>query len=112
MKIQAIEFIALLLIPPFLFACLRGPLTEVNAQSPLPRQKSYEFINGNWFDGKSFRHRNFWSVNGALTSSHRVKVDQTIDLKNGFVIPPFAEGHNHWLEPQAVDEYIQNYLRD
>jgi hypothetical protein len=34
------------------------------------------------------------------------------DLKNEYVIPPFAEAHNHWLEPQRVDEYIQNYLRD
>lgn len=27
------------------------------------------------------------------------------------MIPPLAEAHNHWLEPQRVDEYIQNYLR-
>jgi len=40
------------------------------------------------------------------------RIDEVVDLKNGYVIPPFAEAHNHWLEPQRVDEYIQNYLRD
>jgi hypothetical protein len=71
-----------------------------------------EYTNGQWFDGIGFRRRAFYSVKGVLTLKKPARVDKVFDLKNGFVIPPFAEGHNHWLEPQAVDEYIQNYLRD
>jgi hypothetical protein len=112
MKIHLPKFVAFLLAFTFLLPCLRNPLMKINAQSPLPQQKSYQFINGNWFDEKGFLRRSFYSVNGLLTSKKPAKVDEVVDLKNGFVIPPFAEGHNHWLEPQRVDEYIQNYLRD
>ena len=83
-----------------------------NAQTPLPPQRSFQFTNGQWFDGKGFRRRTFYSVNGVLMLKRPGRVDEVVDLKNGYVIPPFAEGHNHWLEPQRVDEYIQNYLRD
>lgn len=112
MKIYTIKFATFLLIFAFLLTCLQNSLIEVKAQTSLPQQKSYQFINGNWFDGKGFRRRNFYSVNGVLTSKKPAKLDKTVDLKNGYVIPPFAEGHNHWLEPQAADEYIRNYLRD
>ena len=78
----------------------------------MPQPKSYQFINGQWFDGKGFRRRSFYSVNGVLTRKKPAKIDETVDLKNGYVIPPFAEAHNHWFEPQRVDQYIRNYLRD
>jgi hypothetical protein len=35
-----------------------------------------------------------------------------IDLEGAYVVPPYAEGHNHWLEPRGVDAYVQTYLRD
>ncbi len=92
--------------------CLQSIATEVNAQTPLAQTKSYQFINGQWFDGKDFRRQTFYSSKGLLTRRRPAKVDEVIDLKNEFVIPPLAEAHNHWLEPQSIDEYIQNYLRD
>lgn len=112
MKRHIIKSTVLLLVLVLLLPCLRTPLMESNAQTPLPQQKSYQFTNGQWFDGKVFRRRNFYSVNGVLTLKKPAKIDEVADLKNGYVIPPFAEAHNHWLEPQRVDKYIQNYLRD
>ena len=35
-----------------------------------------------------------------------------VDLRNGFVVPPYGEGHNHWLEPALADAYVQTHLRD
>jgi imidazolonepropionase-like amidohydrolase len=58
----------------------------------------YQFVNGNWYDGKSFKKRTFYSVNGILASKKPFKIDETIDLKNQFVIPPFAEAHSHKLD--------------
>lgn len=103
---------AVLLLAITLFPSLLGSLTNVNAQTPLPQQESYQFTNGQWFDGSGFRHRAFYSINGVLTLKKPARIDKVFDLENGYVIPPFAEAHNHWLEPQRVDEYIQNYLRD
>ena len=112
MKRHVISSAGLLLAITLLFPNLLGSLTNVNAQTPLPRQESYQFTNGQWFDGSGFRRRAFYSVNGVLTVKKPARIDKVFDLKNRYVVPPFAEGHNHWLEPQRVDEYIQNYLRD
>jgi imidazolonepropionase-like amidohydrolase len=78
------------------------------AQQP---PKNYEFINGNWFDGKTFKRRAFYSVNGFLTNKKPPKIDETIDLKNGFVIPPFADAHTHNLDgARDLDKISRQYL--
>lgn len=112
MKIHIIKYMVFLLTLVFLFLCFGDLSAESNAQTPLPQPKSYQFINGQWFDGKGFRRQKFYSANSVLTRKKPARIDETVDLKNGYVIPPFAEGHNHWIEPQRVDEYIRNYLRD
>lgn len=112
MKSHIIKPAVLLFAITLLIPSLPGPLANASAQSPLPQQESYQFTNGQWFDGSGFSRRAFYSINGVLTLKKPSKIDGVVDLKNGYVIPPFAEAHNHWLEPQRVDEYIQNYLRD
>lgn len=96
--------------------CLQSIPFNVNAQTSLPAPKSYQFINGQWFDGKAFRRRTFYSVNGILTNKKPAKVDETSDLKNGYVIPPLAEAHNHnlgsgiFFKREFVKPMIQRYL--
>ena len=64
--------LAFVLLLPY----VQSPLTDVCAQAALPQQKSYEFTNGQWFDGSGFRQRTFYSVNGVLTSKKPAKVDE------------------------------------
>jgi hypothetical protein len=74
---------------------------------------TYAFINGSWFDGQAFHPHTFYSVNGILTRTAPVTVNQTIDLANGFVVPPFGEAHNHNVEGRwNIDAVIQRYLQD
>lgn len=60
--------------------------------------KIYRFDNGNWFTGKSFERRTFYSVDGLLTSKKPARIDETIDLAGGYVIPPFGDAHTHNLD--------------
>jgi len=60
---------------------------DTQAQTGLPQQKTYQFINGQWFDGKSFRRQTFYSVDGILTRKKPAKIDEVVDLKNGYVVP-------------------------
>ena len=60
--------------------------------------KNYEFTNGNWFDGKTFKKKTFYSINGFFSDKKPKQINETIDLKNGFVIPPFADAHTHNLD--------------
>ena len=83
------------------------------AQNVPPTTKTYEFINGNWFDGKDFKRRVFYSVDGFLTDRKPFKIDGTVDLKDGFIIPPFAEAHSHKLDIKSeLYEQEQKFIKE
>ena len=73
------------------------------------------FTNGRWFDGTSFQPRTTYSVNGTLSLTTPARIDRTIDLSGTWVIPPFAEAHNHNIDG-AVEERslgaIRKYVAD
>jgi imidazolonepropionase-like amidohydrolase len=56
------------------------------------------FTNGRWFDGRSFQHQTTYSVNGTLSFAAPKRIDRTIDLSGTWVVPPFAEAHNHNID--------------
>lgn len=75
--------------------------------------KRYEFVNGRWFDGHEFQETTFYTVDGRLTRTRPAVVDEEVDLRGGFVIPPFGEAHNHNVEgPWNLDETVARYLHD
>jgi imidazolonepropionase-like amidohydrolase len=73
------------------------------------------FTNGRWFDGTSFQPRTAYSVNGTLRFTAPARIDRSIDLSGAWVIPPFAEAHNHNIDG-AVEERslaaIRKYAAD
>jgi len=76
-----------------------------------PSSRVYRFVNGNWFNGNTFAQKSFYSVAGVLRSEYAGPADSTIDLQNQFVIPPFAEAHNHhFSDGQDYRAQINNYL--
>ncbi len=75
--------------------------------------KNYQFTNGNWFDGKKFKKKVFYSVGGFFSNRKPKRIDETIDLKNGFVIPPFADAHTHNLDGvYNLDRSVNAYLTE
>ena len=106
---------AFLLVWCLIFSCqsiYAFPQTQSNNSS----RKIYKFINGQWFDGKNFQRQTFYAVDGVLTKKKPSRIDETIDLADGFVIPPFAESHNHnlgsaiYLNREFTQQMIQRYL--
>lgn len=74
---------------------------------------TYKFVNGQWFDGKGFQRKTFYSAGGVLTEKEPRKVDEVIDLQNGFVVPPFGDAHNHNIEKEYnLSKQIRTYLND
>ncbi len=85
----------------------------VNAQVDVAASKTYKFSNGNWFDGKKFKRQTFYSVKGIFTRRAPSKIDETVDLQNGFVIPPFADAHTHNLDGTFnLDQTVKAYLEE
>jgi hypothetical protein len=85
--------------------------------SPAPTRQGVpvsvvEFRNGLWFDGSRFSQGSRFSVGGVLSATTPSRIDSVVDLAGGYVVPPFAEGHNHWLEPGAIGAYNRLYLKE
>ena len=75
--------------------------------------RTYAFTNGQWFDGHAFRRRVFYSAGGILTEKKPRTIDEVIDLKNGYVVPPFADAHNHYISgPFNIEKILSQYLKD
>lgn len=82
------------------------------AQSVVQKNETYKFINGNWFNGKTFEKRVFYSVDGVLADKQPKKIDRTVDLKNGFVVAPFGDSHCHHFDSiYNIDQIIAMYLK-
>jgi len=90
-----------------------GLTTAIKAPSQQSSLKSYEFINGLWFDGQKFRNQRFYSLGGFLTSRKPARIDSVINLTGKYVVPPFGEAHNHNIEySERIDEVIRQYLQN
>ena len=73
--------------------------------------RSYEFVGGRWFDGRTFRREKFYAVGGRLTKKRPGRVDETIDLASNYVISPFADAHTHNLDGTFnLDKMTRAYL--
>lgn len=87
------------------------PSAAVSEQSASSKQ--YKFIKGRWFNGEGFRRDTFYVVDGLLTRTAPAHVDEVVDLRDGFVVPPFGEAHNHNVEgPWDIEAVVAQYLHD
>ncbi len=86
---------------------------DAPAVANVPVGKNYKFVRGNWFDGKGFTPKDFYSVNGVFADKKPDRVDETVDLQNGYVVPPFGEAHNHNVESEyTLGGIARQYLTD
>ncbi len=113
MRPHPIKLSLLTLILPLLLIGAPSFWRDTQANTRLPQLKTYQFINGQWFDGKGFHRQTFYSVNGVLTRRKPAKVDEVVDLKQGSVAPPFADAHTHHFDnPENIAQHVQMYLKD
>jgi len=97
----------------FLVTAFTSEVHASDSTSTSSAQKVYKVTNGKWFDGRTFQETIFYVKNGLLTKTRPPVVDETINLKGQFVLPPFGEAHTHNVEgPWNIDQTIQSYLRD
>lgn len=71
------------------------------------------YTNAHWFDGKRFERRAAVCTSDGVFVSRRPRGARTVDLQGAWVVPPFAEAHNHNVEesaalPARLAEYIRN----
>src|SRR5262245_17961504 len=67
--------------------------------------KATAFVNGLWFTGKNFQRGTFYALEGVLTRRKPSAEIETMDLGGGFVVPPFADAHNHFPDSEQTFEW-------
>ena len=88
-------------------------LRELGFKRPDNKAKTYEFKNGQWFNGRSFTAKTVYSIDGVLSTKLPPGIDETIDLRGGFVVPPFGDAHCHHFDSSySVDQQVKQYLQD
>ncbi len=103
----------MLLTIGLLARCGAARVQDNPADRPAARPSTIQFLNGQWFNGKSFAPATFYSVNGLLTRHRPAVVDTVMDLHNGYVVPPFGDAHcHHFDSAYNVEQQIEMYLRD
>ncbi len=69
------------------------------------------YTNGKWFDGTRFRETTMYAADDVFLGGKPAKIDSTIDLAGGFVVPPFADAHQHLVDPN-IGPTIAAYMHD
>lgn len=70
--------------------------------------------NGHWFNGRGFVDATFYCVDGFYTKTRPQRIDTIIDLTGLYIVPPFAEAHNHNINGgnrnnhKAIDKYLHD----
>jgi len=85
-------------------ALLAAPAAYVRTN---PGSRVLALRHGQWFDGRRFRPRTFYVVNGLLRRRRPSHLDSVVDLAGQWVVPAFGDAHNHaldqeWRAPETI----------
>ena len=80
-------------------------------RSVVPGSSVVAYVNGQWFDGSGFKSGTLYVENERFIARPS-RVDRTVDLRGGYVVPPFGEAHNHNVEASAnVAQQLGRYVQ-
>jgi len=78
---------------------------------PQAQTTAVAFEGGRWFTGTAFESRTAYVDSGILSFRRPARIESSIDLAGGYVVPPFGEAHNHNVEGSGnIDRLISRYL--
>lgn len=78
-----------------------------------PSLAATALMNGHWYQDGNFVAQTWYVQDGMLTQRKPAEIRESVDLQGGFVVPPYAEAHNHNLQnPWLAQNFHQRYLND
>ena len=79
---------------------------------PPPAMRVVEYRNGQWFDGSQFGRRSMYVAGDVFHERRPSRVDSVADLGGGYVVPPFADAHQHLYDPTRIRSWSAAFIRD
>lgn len=78
-----------------------------------PQVARTAYVNANVFDGERFQPGVIVVEGDSIVAPDASTATERIDLRGGYVVPPFCEAHNHNLgDADRNEETIAQYLRE
>lgn len=87
-------------IGPLLLVLLTS--CRVTANAPAVPSHGVAYRGGLWFDGNGFERKTMYVSDGVFSATAPAQLDSTIELSGGYVIPPFADAHQHLIDPRIA----------
>ncbi|HSI76660.1 MAG TPA: amidohydrolase family protein [Lunatimonas sp.] len=76
--------------------------------------QAVKFTDGKWLINDEFKSITVYSIDGLFSFNPPEKIDTIVSLSNSFIVPPFAEAHNHNIgtgvtewDKSAIDSYLK-----
>jgi imidazolonepropionase-like amidohydrolase len=86
-------------------ALLLDAPSAISAMAQSHAASAIAFTNGRWFNGATFDLKAVvYSIDGRFSFITPARIDETVDLSSVWVIPPFADAHNHNVSGGAGEE--------
>jgi len=86
--------------------------TSCSNRSTLKTQ-GVAYLNGNWFNGNEFVEDTFYEINGFFSKVEPDSLLSSVDIENGYIIPPFGSAHNHNLDRKWQLRFLPDaYLKE
>lgn len=105
---------AALLLTIATFGCKPGAGRDTLPDDP-SEAPVIAFTNASWLGASGFERGTRYVSGGRLTTDRPARIDTTVDLGGGFVVPPFGEAHNHNIDfstDSGTAALMARYLRD
>ena len=96
---------------PHALAALALALAALGSPSSQEPGTVTAFRNGRWYDGDGFVTGDRFVVDGVLRMQAPGPVHTDLDLDGQWVVPPYGDAHTHLLEPDAIEAYVDLFLR-
>lgn len=100
-------------LPAFALAITAGlGCARIASVTPLPNERVTEYRGGKWFDGTAFVERPMYVVGSVFREQRPSRVDSVVNLDGGFVVPPFADAHQHLFDPGSASAFVARQVHD
>jgi len=86
--------------------------TRPSSVVPGPNERAVEYRGGRWFDGVAFVERPMYVVGSVLRERRPSRVDSVVNLDGRFVVPPFADAHQHLFDPSRASAFVARQVHD
>lgn len=76
---------------------LGGALALTACSTPTAARQAIAMTGALWFDGARFIARTGYSIDGRFAFRRPSQVSETLDLAGAYIVPPYADAHNHGI---------------